>query len=136
MPAGYVNYAPATLVSGEVSATADATTTSGTSALLTGITVTLPIGIYLIWFSASTRSNGTNCTQTFGLYVAGVLKTDSARTIQPYDGGTLAAANADGSVAINALITLTTSTVVQVQWSTAGGTATCHQRTMNWAKVG
>lgn len=132
----YVGYYPAPPAFGEVSATTDATTTSATPALLTGITTTLPIGTYLVWFSSSTQSNGTNCTQTFGLYVGGSLKADSARTIQPYDGGTLAATTATGAVNIQALIVLTSSTVVQIEWSTAGGTATCHQRTMNWLKIG
>lgn len=136
MPTNFLAYGPIPLAFGEVSATADASTTSGTAALLTGITTTLPIGIYLIWFSASQESTGTNATATFGLYVGGTLKTDSARINQPYDGGTLAAANATSVVTINALITLTASTVVQIEWSSAGGTATCHARTMNWLKVG
>lgn len=131
----YVTYAPAPLVSGEVSATADVTL-SGSPTLLTGITTTLPIGVYLIWFSASETSDGTNSTATYGLYVGGTLKADSSRTIQPYDGGTLSAANASGAVAINAMITLTTSTVVQIEASVSAGTAVCHQRTMNWLKVG
>lgn len=127
------------LVSGltvlEFSATADATTTSNTPALLTGMTTTPVAGSYLVWFSASTQSNGTNCTQTFGLYVGGTLKADSSRTIQPYDGGTLAAATATGAVAINAKITVTGSQLVEIHWSTAGGTATCHQRTLNLLRI-
>lgn len=130
---GFTTTAP--LISGEVSATAN-TTLATSATLLPGITTTLPIGVYLVWFSASVTSGGTNSTSTFGLYVGGALKTDSSRTIQPYDGGTLAAASASGAVAINALVTLTTSTVVQIEASTAAGTATVHERTMNWLKVG
>lgn len=136
MGGSYVKYSPPPLDSGEVSATATATTTSATPALLTGITTTLPIGIYLIWFSCASQSTGTNSTGTYGLYVGGVLKADSARPSQPYDGGTLAAANATAGVAINARITLTASTVVQVEFSTAGGTTNCFGRTLNWLKVG
>lgn len=136
MAGPYIAYGPIPVAVGEVSATADATTTSATSALLTGITTTLPIGQYLIWFSASNQSDGTNSTANYTLFVGGVSKTDSSRTIQPYDGGTLAAANATGAVAINGLINLTVASVVQIQWSTSGGTSVCHQRTMNWLKVG
>lgn len=118
----------------EVSDTANATTTSGTPAVLTTMTITATPGTYLVWFSASTTSNGTNCTQTFGLYNNGSLKADSARTIQPYDGGTLAAATAVGSVAINAIVTVIAG-AVDIRWSTAGGTATCHQRTLNMLRV-
>lgn len=135
MSSQFVNYAPAPLASGEVSATADYTLTT-TTTVLTGITTTLPIGIYLVWFSASMQSNGTNSTGTFGMYVGGTLKTDSSRTVQPYDGGTLAAANASGAFAINGLVTLTTATVVEIRGAIAGGAGVVHQRTMNWLKVG
>lgn len=118
----------------EVSATADATTTSGTAALLTGMTVTPNPGTYMVWFSASSVSNGTNCTVTFGMYNNGTLVPQSSRTSQPYDGGTLAAATATAGVAINGLITVTTGTV-EIHWSTSGGTATCHQRTLNLLRV-
>lgn len=121
------------LVSGEVSATADVTLSTATT-LLPGITTTLPIGTFLIWFSASETSNGTNATATYGLYVAAAIKTDSSRTIQPYDGGTLAAASAAGAAAINARLVLTTPSVVQVQGSSPGSVV-CHQRTMNWLQV-
>jgi hypothetical protein len=136
MAGNYITYSQPPLVVGEVSATATATTTSATAALLTGMTTTLPIGTYLIWFSASCQSNGTNSTAQFGLFVGGTLKADSERISQPYDGGTLAAPNATGGVAINALITLTASTVVQIEWLTTGGTSICNERTMNWLKVG
>lgn len=119
----------------EVSATADATTTSGTPALLTGMTIAATPGKYMVWFSASTTSNGTNCTQTFALYNNGTIKADSSRTIQPYDGGTLAAATAVGAVAINAIVTVTAG-ALEIHWSTAGGTATCHQRTLNILRIG
>lgn len=119
----------------EVSATADATTTSNTPALLTGMTSTPASGTYFASFSSSTTSNGTNCVQTFGMYVGGTLKADSSRTIQPYDGGTLAAATAIGSVAINGIVTVNGSQTVEIHWSTAGGTATCHQRTFNMIRV-
>lgn len=119
----------------ELTATADATTTSNTPALLTGMTVTPAAGTYMTWFSSSTQSNGTNCTQTFAMYVGGTIKSDSSRTIQPYDGGTLAAATATGSIAINGYITVTGSQTVEIHWSTAGGTATCHQRTLNLLRI-
>lgn len=134
MASNYVEYRSAPVVPGEVSATATQTLTT-TATVLTGITVTLPVGVYLIWFSSSVQSDGTNSTSTFGLYVGGILKTDSPRTIQPYDGGALAAANATGAVAINAMLTITTSTVVQIRASTAAGTAVVNESTMNWLKV-
>lgn len=132
----YVAYSPAPLISGEVSSTADATLSTTAPTLLPGITTTLPIGSYLIWFSSSMTSDGTNATSTFGLYVGGTLKTDSLRTIQPYDGGALSAATANGGVSINARITVAVATVVQIEAEcTGGGVAVAHQSTMNWLKV-
>lgn len=119
----------------EVSDTANATTTSNTPAVLTTMTITAAAGTYLVWFSSSTQSNGTTCTQTFAMYVGGTIKADSSRTIQPYDGGTLAAATATGSVAINGIVTVNGTQAVDIRWSTAGGTATCHQRTLNMLRV-
>lgn len=135
MPSSYFTFAPPSPVYGEVTATANYTLTTS-SALVTGMTTTLPVGVWIVWFSSSVESEGTNSTSTFGLYVGGTLKADSSRTIQPYDGGTLSAADAWGAVAIQALITLTSSTVVQIQASVAAGTALCLQRTMTWLKVG
>lgn len=127
------------LVSGlsvtKASATADATTTSGTPALLTSMTISPNPGTYLVWFSSSTTSNGTNCVQTFGLYVGGTLQPEAVKTIQPYDGGTLAATTAIADVSITNTVTVTTGQAIEVRWSTAGGTATCHQRTLNILRV-
>lgn len=128
-----IEEAPIHLRTGEVSSTADVTLATSAT-LLPGITTTLVVGSYLVWFSASVTSDGTNSISTFGLYVGGTLKADSSRTVQPYDGGALAAASASGSVGINGLVTVTGSTVVQIRASTAAGTAICHQATMNWLR--
>lgn len=119
----------------EVSAIGDATTTSNTPALLTSMTTTPVAGTYLAWFSSSTQSNGTNCVQTFAMYVGGTIKSDSSRTIQPYDGGTFAAATATGAVAIQGVVTVNGSQAIEIRWSTAGGTATCHQRTLSLLRI-
>lgn len=119
----------------EVGSSSDATTTSGTPSLLTTMTTTPTPGNYLAWFSCSSVSNGTNCTVTYGLYVGGTLQTETSRTSQPYDGGTLAAGTATAGVAINKLITVTTGQAVEIHWSTSGGTATCHQRVLNLLRV-
>lgn len=132
----YVAYSPAPIISGEVNSTADVTINTTAPTLLPGITTTLPIGSYLIWFTTSMTSDGTNATSTFGLYVNGTLKADSVRTIQPYDGGALAAASANGAAAINALVVLAAAAPVQVRAEcTGGGSAIAHQCTMNWLKV-
>lgn len=116
----------------EASGTSTVTTASATPALLTGMTLSPTPGNYIAIFSACVVSPGTSSTMTFGLYVGGTLKADSLRTVQPYDGGALAAASADAVVAINGLITIAPGQAVTVEWaSTGGGTATCNQRTLN-----
>lgn len=135
MATPYVTISTPPLSAGEVSATADAATISATPALIAGMTATLAAGTYLVWFSSSSTSNGTIATGTYAFYVGGTIKADSSRTIQPYDGGSLAAATATGAVAINGLITVSGSQAIEVRFSTAGGTVTCHQRTLNWLRT-
>lgn len=134
----YVNYGPLIPVFGEVTATADASTTSGTAALLGGMTTSLGAGTYIVWFTTSAQSNGTNSTGTFQLFANGSAVAASSRTSQPYDGGTLAAANATSGVALQATVVVPAGSTwtVQVEFSTSGGTTTSHQRTMTWLKVG
>lgn len=129
-----IEEAPIHLRAGEVSATANATTTSGTSALLTGMTVTPAAGTYLVWFSVAINSNNAGSTQTLGLYVGGTLKADSARVISPFDGGALSATTASGVVSINGLVTVNGSQAISIEWATSGGTATAGPRTLNYLR--
>lgn len=135
MASGYVTFSPTALNPSEISATADATTTSGTDVLLTGMTTTPAAGTYLVLFSSSITSNAAGAAITSSFYVAGVQKADSIRKISPFDGGTLSATTARGAMVIQGLIAVTGSQAIEVRWSISSGTGTCGPRTMNLIKV-
>lgn len=127
------------LVSGlsviEVSDTANATTTSGTDALLTTMTITASPGTYLLLFSTSITSNNAGAAITVSLYNNGVQDASTIMKIAPFDGGTLSATTARGCVAINRTVTVTTG-ATQIRWSTSGGTATCGPRVLSMLRIG
>lgn len=123
------------LIAAEVSDTANATTTSGTDAVLTGMTVTPGAGTFLVWFSSSITSNNAGASISYSYYVNGVQKSDSVRKISPFDGGTLSATTARGDTSLNGLITVTAGQAIDVRWSTSGGTATAGPRTLNYLRI-
>lgn len=135
MPNPYVSYIDSPFAL-EVNATANATTTSGTNALLTGMTSTPPIGTYLVIFSAAVNSNSAGATVSLSLFNNGTQKADSVRNISQFDGGALSATSASGGVDINGIVTVNGSQAIEIRWSTSGGTATCGPRTMTLLKVG
>lgn len=114
----------------EVSATANTTTTSATDAVMNTMTITPVAGTYLVLFSSwLTHSNG-NDTVTISVYVGGVQKTDSVRTTIPFVGA-LSAITQDIGVTTNGIVTVNGSQAIAIEWSTNGGTATAHQRTLD-----
>lgn len=120
----------------DTTATANATTASGTDAVITGMTVTPTVGTYLVMFSAAINSNNAGSTQTISFYVGGVQRADSVRKISPFDGGTLSALNASCGVAIQGIVTVTGSQAIAVEWSTNGGTAICGPRCLSIVQIG
>lgn len=115
----------------EVSATANATTTSGTDALLNSMTITPIAGKYLVSFSCAVNSSAAGATITMSMYVGGVQKADSIRVVSPFDGGTLSATTASCGVAINGLVIVDGSQAITIEWHRSAGTATCGPRTLN-----
>lgn len=119
----------------EVSATANSTTTSNTDSVITGMTITPAAGDYMVWFSAGINSSNAGSTQHVSMYVGGVQKTDSDRTISPFDGGTLSSTTAGCCVAINGKVTVNGSQAIDIRFRTSGGTATCSARTLNIMRI-
>lgn len=118
----------------EVSDTSNATTTSGTDALLTTMTISASAGTYMLFFSTTITSNNAGAAITVSVYNNGVQDASTVMKISPFDGGTLSATTARGSVAIQRAVTVTTG-AVQIRWSTSGGTATCGSRVMTMLRV-
>lgn len=133
---GAIEEATHLLSDAETIATANATTTSGTDALITGMTITPAAGNYIVWFSSSVISNNAGAIITVSLYINGVQKADSVRTLAPFDGGALSALTARCGVSIQGLATVNGSQTIEVRWNTSGGTATCGPRNLLILRAG
>lgn len=118
----------------EVSATANVTTTSATDVLMTTMTATPAAGTYLVLFSTwCIHSNG-NATISVSFYNNGAQVTNTAMTLIPFVGA-LSAITQDMPLSINAVLVATGAGAIQVEWHTSTGTATCHQRTMDFVRL-
>lgn len=119
----------------EVSDTANATTTSGTDALLTGMSITATPGQYIVWFTGAININAAGNIATVSLYNNGVRDTSTVRAISPFDGGALSALSASGIAAIQRTVVVTAGSI-QIEWNVNGGTATCGPRTLTMLRIG
>lgn len=114
----------------EVSNTTDATTTSGTDAVLTTMSITPTPGSYIAFFNSSMISNSAGAVISTSIYVNSVQIPETLRKISPFDGGALSATTARGIMDCTGTVTVTSGQTVDVRWSTSGGTATCGARTL------
>lgn len=131
-----VTTVPETITNFEASATANATTTSGTDAVLTGMTLTPGTGTYLVLFSSSVASNNAGAIISVSCYANAIQQPSTLIKISPFDGGALSATTAEGSISINKIIAVTAGQSIDIRWSTSGGTATCGPRVLNLLKIG
>jgi hypothetical protein len=124
----------------QVSATANATTTSTTDVLLTGMTITPGAGSYLVWFSGSgnadSASSGTIESLFISIYVGpAATPTQQAHTERRYDQEESVDNSAGVPFATQAYITGVGATdVIQIRWRRSAANlttnATFHQRTL------
>lgn len=118
----------------EVSATADTTTTSTSDGVMSGMTQTPVAGTYLVSFSTCVDHSAQSVAVVVSLYSGGTRKADSERAPVPRFNG--AGANTlTPCLAINAVTLVNGAQAIAIEWKTASGTATAHQRTMNLLRV-
>lgn len=129
-----IEEAPIHLRAGEVSSTATYTTTT-TDALITGMTVTLVAGTYLVWFSCDANVSTAGAAVSASYYVGGVQKADSLRKIVPFDGGLGSVTAARGAISINGLITVNGTQAIEVRGSSSTAGQTLATRTLNWLRT-
>lgn len=113
-----------------VSATGTITTTSGTDALMTSMTVTPAAGNYRVDFNCDVQCNNAGGAVSFSFYVGGVQQGSSLRKTIPLDGGTLSIGTGRDIVFVMDYIAVNGSQAIEVRWSTSAGTATASARTM------
>lgn len=116
----------------EASATADATTTSATDVLMTGMQlVNPPAGVYFVEFSGSFDHSNQSVPITFSIYVGGSQLAHTVRTCTTRTNA-IGANSCTQTGATNAKVTVNGSQNIEIRWNRgSAGTGTVHQRTLN-----
>lgn len=105
-----------------VESTVDATTTSLTDVLLTGMTITPPAGTYAVIFHSSTVNSGNGAERNyFSIYVNGIKDAASEKRIG-ISGGAVSDISCGGIAVVNG------SQAIEVRWRVIAGTGTAYQR--------
>ncbi|MEP7196068.1 MAG: hypothetical protein ABI851_06070 [Saprospiraceae bacterium] len=113
----------------QATSTIDATTTSTTDVLLTGMSITPGAGDYLVFFTGSYGNSNSHGQGPISIYNNGNL---IAASVVQGDGSS----NDILPVASNAYITnLGAGQTIEVKWRVEAGTGTFHQRTLILQKV-
>lgn len=124
------------LLTNSVSAQSTVTTTSATPATYGSMTLTPIAGTYLVTFDTYVQSTAGGNSVTMGLYIAGTVVSTSPRTVQ-FPTATLIDSGYPFYIGIQGqIITVNGSQVVDVRWSTNGGTASGFNRTLTLVKIG
>lgn len=118
-----------------VSSVTNATTTSGTDAVMTGMTVTPVAGTYFCIFTGVIQQNIAGNTITISFYVGGTQDTSSVMTAAPFAGGTLTAGQASVPFVTHGVYTVTGSQAIAIEWHVNGGTGTVFQRKMTLMRI-
>lgn len=132
----YITISTPPIQNTQITATSNATTTSGSDVLMTGMTVTPIAGTYLVMFSAVVQQAGAGQSVTLSIYNNGVQDTPSVRDFAPFDGGTLSAGSASCVAATQGVYTVNGSQTIAIQWHVSGSTATVFQRNLTLIKIG
>jgi hypothetical protein len=115
----------------QASETADDTTNSATDVPVSGMSLTLGAGDYIVWFSGSVESSATSY-QYVSLYLGGSKIPHTEREIRTESS----IPNTSFPVATHArLIGVTAGQTIEVQWRTTAGIATMHERTLLVAPI-
>lgn len=119
----------------EATATSNVTTTSGTFAVLSNMTLTPAAGTYQVWFATSINSNQAGADISCALYLDAVQQGGTLMISSIFDGGALSAVDARGAISIVKQVTVNGSQAINIRWATSGGTATCGHRTLNILRI-
>lgn len=118
-----------------INATTGTNMSSTTDAVLNGMTTTPSAGTYIVLFNCDMESNTAGAAISISYYVAGVQVANTLRKLIPFDGGALSAAAARGIAALQHLVTLNGSQVIDVRWSISSGTVSAAARSMILLRV-
>lgn len=112
----------------EVSSTTNATTSSTTDELMTGMSITPGAGDFRVSFSGTVSNSGANNSTIVTLYVGGVAIQKTARRFALGGGQTSSMA---ATVAFTTEVTVSSDTdTIEVRWRASGGTSTVNERNL------
>lgn len=132
----YVTISTPPIQSSDVTATSNATTTSGTDAVMTGMTTTPIAGTYFVIFTGVIQMNISGDSITISIYVGGTQDATSIMDAAPFAGGTLTAGQASVPFVTHGVYTVNGAQAIALEWHVSGGTGTVFQRKMTVVKIG
>lgn len=131
----FQNIATPPIQSARVLSTGNATTTSGTDAVMTGMTTTPIQGTYFVIFTGPIQMNIAGDFVSVSIYSGGTQDVDSVVRAAPFAGGTLTAGQASVPWVTQGVYTVNGSQAIEVRWSVSGGTATSFLRNMTLLRI-
>lgn len=132
----YISISTPPIQNSNVTATSSATTTSGTDAVMTGMTLTPIAGTYLAIFTGVIQQNVAGDSITISFYVGGVQDSTSIMDAAPFAGGALTAGQASVPFVTHGIYTVNGSQAIAIEWHVSGGTGTVSQRKLSLVKIG
>lgn len=136
MSSSYVSISSPPILTTGVSSVSTATTTSGTDAVMTGMTQTPIVGTYLAIFTGVIQQNIAGDSVTISFYVNGVQDTASIMDFAPFDGGALSATQASCCAVTHGIYTVAGGQAIEIRWHVSGGTASAFQRKFTLIRIG
>jgi hypothetical protein len=108
-------------------ATATNTLAAGT-VVITGMTITPPAGTYSVFFDAPFDHTANGTAITIGIYVGGVLQTNSTRAY-------LGRGASRSSFTSACFAVVNGAQAIDVRWSTGANTASCYNRRLSLIRI-
>lgn len=118
------------ITSPELSETGDASTTSGTYVVISGMTTTPAAGTYTAFFSTSGEVSANNADVLYAIFEAGTIVQHTEREFDQH-----ATANEPVPWQTQAKVTVNGAQAIDVRFLTSSGTVTVHERSLILLKV-
>lgn len=132
---GYASIATPPIQTSSTTSTSNATTTSGTDAVMTGMTLTPIAGTYIAIFTGVIQQNSAGQSVTISFYVNGAQDATSIMDFAPFAGGTLTSGSASCCAVTQGVYTVTGGQAIAIEWHVSGGTATVFQRKLTLVRI-
>lgn len=132
---GYVTISTPPIQTTIVSSATSITTTSGTDAVMTGMTVTPIAGTYFVIFTGNVQMNLAGDFIFNSIYMGGTQDTTSILQFAPFAGGTLTAGQASVPITNQGVYTVNGSQAIDIRWHVSGGTGTSTNRKMTLLRI-